>query len=174
MFPHQVYLKKPTSHLNYTISVINFIQIFYNKVKLNRYFILKDVLTSLLALTTQIQPLQDEFQICFLHCIETMLSSCSDDVYQQFCNIENKLVIGHLVFITLEWAEKEKSPSVKSGCISLLCVLAEKRSEDFSKVFQGLLPGISSRLVKICQDSTLTQEIIYISPFYFYFHFSIT
>jgi len=160
MFPHQVYLKKPTSNLSYTISVIHFIETFYNKVKLDKYFILKDVLTSLLALTTKVQSVKDEFQLGFLQCIEAMLLSCCDDVFQQFCNIDNKLVIGHLVFTTLEWAEKEQSPAVKSSCISLLRVLASRQSEDFCKVYVGLLPGISSRLVKICQDSTLTQASV--------------
>ena len=49
---------------------------------------------------------------------------------------------------------------MKNKLNSIAIIVLERRCAEFSRIFLGLLPGISSRLVKLCQDVTLQQASI--------------
>ena len=158
MFPFQVYLKEPSSNLNYTISVIDFIRMFTSKININTFFILKDILNSLLPIASNTS--NEDLKLSTVSCVGVMLKSSTDEVLKEFYGESFKLPVSHLIFLTLEWAEKEKSPLLKSSSIQLLDICMERKSGQFKQIFLGLLPGISSRLVKICQDANLQQASV--------------
>ena len=162
LFPFQVYLKEPSLNLNYTISVIDFIRMFSSKISIKTFFILKDILNSLLAIASNMKndTSNEDLKLSIVSCAGVMLKSSTDEVVQDFYGESFKLPVSHLIYLTLEWAEKEKSPLLKSSSIQLLDICLERKSGQFKQIFLGLLPGISSRLVKICQDSSLQQASV--------------
>jgi len=74
-----------------------------------------------------------------------------------------KLPLSHTIFLTLTWTEEQEAPNVKGSAISLLNALCLTDSEEITIVFSlwaamfvNLLPGITSKLVKITQDPKIT------------------
>ena len=162
LFPLLVYLKEPTCALNYTIAVIDFIRLFCFKIKINTFFILKDIVNSLLSIASKIKSehSSEDLKLTIVFCVAVLIKSSADHVINEFYSEGFKLPVSHLIFLTLEWAENEKSPLLKSSCVNLLDICLERRCGEFSRIFIGLLPGISSRLVKLCQDVTLHQASV--------------
>lgn len=74
-----------------------------------------------------------------------------------------KLPLSHTIFLTLTWAEEQEAPNVKCSAITLLMALCLTDNEEVKLVFSlwvamfvNLLPGITSKLVKITQDPKIT------------------
>jgi len=166
LFPMQIYLKTPTMQENYTLAVLDFIAFFYKKCQLQSFFFLKDILNSCLALMSPSKKVSEDLQISFCCCLEALLQSCQPSVLTELLSETNnmKLPLSHTIFLCLSWAEEQPAPSVRSSALSLLKALCVGHSEDnqiFSlwvTMFVNLLPGITSKLVKVTQDPKITHS----------------
>jgi len=164
LFPMQIYLKTPTMPENYTLAVIDFISYFFKKCQLQSFFFLKDILNSCLALMSPPKKISEDLQLSFCTCLEVMLNSSQPSVLTELLSEEHnmKLPLSHTIFLCLTWAEEQPASSVKCSALSLLkalCVSPGDHSQVFnlwSAMFVNLLPGITSKLVKVTQDPKIT------------------
>merc|ERR1719154_794565 len=75
-----------------------------------------------------------------------------------------KLPRSHTIFLCLTWAEEQPAPSVRTSALSLLKALCVAQGEDnqisslWVTMFVNLLPGITSKLVKVTQDPKITHS----------------
>eukprot|EP00092_Neocalanus_flemingeri_P022609 GFUD01024522.1.p1 GENE.GFUD01024522.1~~GFUD01024522.1.p1 ORF type:complete len:985 (+),score=312.04 GFUD01024522.1:63-3017(+) len=160
LFPMQIYLKTPTMPENYTLAVLEFISSFYKKCQLQSFFFLKDILNSCLALMAPPKKVSEDLQLSFCCCLEVLLHSSQPSVLTELLTESNnmKLPLSHTIFLCLTWAEEQPAPSVKCSALSLLkalCVSPREDKQVFSlwvDMFVNLLPGITSKLVKVTQD----------------------
>jgi len=160
LFPMQLYLKNPNMPENYTLAVLDFITNFFKRCQLQSFFFLKDVLNSSLALMAPPKKLSEDLQLSFCECIAVMLHSSQMSVLSELFSERNnmKLPLSHTIFLSLTWAEEQEAPNVKCSALSLLnalCVTPKDDAVVFSHwvcMFVNLLPGITSKLVKITQD----------------------
>ena len=121
MFPAQLHLKTKTGSCstNYTVSMLEFITNLYRRIKLNSFFIFKDILSSCLALvTSSSKPSNEDLQMSMCDCIKQLLISSHDgygggvisEIMSQSNNM--KLPLSHLIFTCLTWAEDNKVSSL--------------------------------------------------------------
>ena len=123
MFPAQLHLKTKTANTpqNFTISILNYIKILYQRINLTSFFILKDVLSSCLSLVatsassaqpslSPSKPLDEDSQIAVCECLQQMMKAREGSVCtEMFSPSSNmKLPLSHLVFTCLSWALEEK------------------------------------------------------------------
>jgi len=164
IFPQQVYLKTPVLPSNYTLAVINFVSSFYRLASLDTFFILKDVMGALLLLVAPPKgerSVDEDLKSASVNCLAQMIKSSVVSVREELYSEPMKLPLSHLIFLILSWTESEKSPTLRQDCLKLLKTLLEQGSTcrgGFKPLFQGLLPGILSKLAKLCQDPATTQS----------------
>ena len=154
MFPAQLHLKTKakTSPQNYTVAVLEYISSLYTRIHLSSLFILKDVISSCLALTTvkEKQPTED-LQVWMCSSIRHMTLSCSRGVRSELLSQDMKLTLSHLVFTCLTWTEStDTATSVRMSCLELLQSLCHNPEQDRSlsrhigTAFSSMLPGKTS------------------------------
>ena len=186
MLPMQMYLRSPSMPENYTISVLKFVQEYYNTVKLTSNFLMKDFLQNILPLLTpnNLQASSDsgskeknirisvseDMKIALCKCLKNLIRNSDDSVkIDVIYHADFKLPMSHLIFQVLEWCETEditevvlvaldlvnelcyekliSDPTVKS-CKDPISVDENVRT-NFVLQFAQMLPGITSRLVKV-------------------------
>ena len=138
MFPAQLHLKTKTANTpqNFTISILNYIKILYQRINLTSFFILKDVLSSCLSLVatsgssaqpslSPSKPLDEDSQIAVCECLQQMMKARDGSVCtEMFSPSSNmKLPLSHLVFTCLSWALEEK---VSCGTLRTLSRASKK------------------------------------------------
>ena len=114
MFPDQLHLEtkaKSTPH-NYTVSMLDYIAALYKRNQLCSFFILKDALTSCLALVTvtnkdKVRLVGEDVQVAVCDTVRQMLVSCSAQARSDLLSPSHnlKLTLSHLMFSCLTWAE---------------------------------------------------------------------
>jgi len=150
LFPCQLYLRTPVLPENFTINVIEFVKLFFNRsehenVQLSSSFLLLDVLQSLMKIATE-KPSED-LKISTCKCLTVMLKNSSLEVRNNLYGKEQKLTVSHLVFTLLEWSS-ERISSLTSSSFELLSELCPKRSSKtetsnmFIMQFSQMLPGL--------------------------------
>ena len=171
MLPFQMYLRNPVMPENYTIEVLLFIKQFYGKVELSSPFVLRDVITSLLMMTGS-KSLDEDLKVAVCNAIIALLDAIPEaDVEGVLDKVvlapDFKLQLSHLVFQTLEWAESEEN--AKDVIISSVTVVrklgqcVEFGSRKAHDQFSGMLPGISTKLIKTLrahQNQKITIEAL--------------
>ncbi len=163
VFPMQVYLKSPSMPENYTLKVLEFIADFFTLVKLESSFFFKDVLNSCLVLVMSKKEVSEDMKIAISKMFDILLQNGNDDVIESVLEEELKLPLSHLIFLTLEWAEEEnESRNVVMMILEFLhtLTLLQKRQNQaqYKSRMAPMLPGISTRLVKITKKSFHAQS----------------
>lgn len=153
IFPMQLYLKTPTMPENYTLEVMNFIIFFYSKITLESRFVLKDLFNSclIMSMSSKDEKMSEDFKATFCKLFQTLFeNSHENQVKPYILDEELKLMISHLIFLTLEWAEQDENRQVVLSALDVLQALLKLKNHDnFKARFAPMLPGITSRLVKI-------------------------
>eukprot|EP00095_Tigriopus_kingsejongensis_P009361 maker-scaffold488_size158317-snap-gene-0.29 protein:Tk09361 transcript:maker-scaffold488_size158317-snap-gene-0.29-mRNA-1 annotation:"telo2-interacting protein 1 homolog isoform x1" len=176
LFPMQVYLKNPTRSENYTISVIAFVRRFFSRVgvHVSSLFLLKDLLGNILPIMSGLsstqadlpaQAVSEDLRIASLECIRALIKipHQEEHILEGLYSEDMKLPLSHLVFLSLEWAQpREHSRRLIMASLELLEMLpptsnAIETQVSFSKVFQTMLPGLSTGLMKILKSSDFCQ-----------------
>lgn len=177
LFPLQVYLKSPQLYENFTIAVMDFISNYFSRknVLVDSFFILKDVTTHILTILSGLsvkegglsnvdKPISEDLRISGLKCIRTLVKSVSkDEILVSFFSEDMKLALGHLTFLALDWAQNEvalkKLNLVTLDLLESFIPTEIKVKEQFCRTFGGLLPGISTALIKIIKDPDFRRSL---------------
>ena len=153
IFPLQLYLRTPIMPENYTLAVIDFIRLFYARVKLKSQFVLKDIISSALTICMKAEKLSEDFKISLNGLFANMFKSAIEDVKIYIYEEDLKLPLSHIVFETLKWAEEDEALDVISTSLSVIKALIAANEDFYCQVyiqrFAPMLPGITTKVVKI-------------------------
>ena len=153
IFPLQLYLRTPIMPENYTLAVIDFIRLFYAKVKLKSQFVLKDIISSALTICMKADKLSEDFKTSLSGLFVNMFKSAIEDVKLYVYGEDLKLPLSHIVFETLKWAEEDEAFDVISTSLSVIKALIAANDDFYCQVyierFAPMLPGITTKVVKI-------------------------
>ena len=153
IFPVQLYLRTPIMPENYTLAVIDFIALFYAKVKLKSQFALKDIISSALTICMKAQKLSEDFKISLNGLFTNLFKNAFEDVKLYVYEEDLKLPLSHIVFETLKWAEEDEAFNVISTSLNVIKSLIATNEDFYCDVyierFAPMLPGITTKVVKI-------------------------
>ena len=174
IFPMQLYLKTPVMPENYTILVLNVIERMFKHVKLQSFFILKDIFTNLLPIMSGLKQksaeekpvaVSEDLKEASCDCLARLIRSAEQDVLEKFYDEEMKLPISHLVLLALEFTEKNQTLThLALSCLNLISGLCPAKKDEgestsllsnkFRALFKQMLPGITTNLMKVMKNAS--------------------
>merc|ERR1719450_1721322 len=156
--------------------MMEYITNMYRRIRLNSFFIVKDILSSCLALVTSSsssRPPNEDIQVSMCSAIKQLILASHDgqgggvisDIMSQSNNM--KLPLSHLIFTCLTWAEDNKTPTnVKLSSLDLLTSLCKDDEgslhHELGLMSCSMLPGVTSKLAKLSQEQTVSHSPVLI------------
>ena len=177
VFPAQLHLKEKarTTPQNYTISILDYIQTLYKRIRLSSLFLFRDLLSSCLALVSVKNDnsvrVNEDLQISICDTVRQLVTSslrgeAGGVIFSELASTDHdlKLPLSHLIYTSLSWASEDTAPaSVRLSCLSLLtslCPPASPHSPQLASLYSSMLPGMTSKLARLIQTSKVSQASV--------------